>query len=155
MLKHSCPLKGIRPFVEGMCVAAEDQENGSLETAPAHGSPTENIWFALPAMNSFMCVFPRNFLPARANTGIIIYSVLSYQKLCFAPHFFQPNGRPWASFFVTSLFHRGTWNASTRKYHCGLSQFLLADAGCCQHLQLRTVLQGLSSHTLTRDRLNL
>lgn len=80
--------------MEGVCVAAEDQKDGSLETAPAHDSPTENIWFALLAVNSFMCVLPRNFLPARTNTRIIIYSVLSSQEPCFAPHFFQLNVSP-------------------------------------------------------------
>lgn len=79
--------------MEGVCVAAEDQGNGSLETAPVHDSPTENIRFAFLAVNSLMRVCPRNLLPARTNTCVVVDSVLSRQKPCFAPHVFQPDSK--------------------------------------------------------------
>lgn len=135
LLKRSCPLKGIRPFVEGVCVAAEDQGSGSLETAPVHDSPTENIRFAFLAVNSLMRVCPRNLLPARTNTCVVVDSVLSRQKPCFAPHVFQPDSKPWASFPVTSSCHRGSCSASTCEHRCGRSQFPRADAGRCPRLQ--------------------
>lgn len=131
-----------------------------LKTVPAHDSsppPPKKYLVCLTSSKQLdVSVFPQNFLPAHTNICILIYSMWSYQKPCFATCFFQSNSKSWASFFIALLYPRGAWYTSTCKYHCWLSQFLLIDVWLFPVFAITNGAAGSTlTHCLTQFWLNL
>lgn len=108
-----------------------------LMTALAIPTP-EDIWDTL-LVNSLTCL-SSEFSPAFTDICILIYSMCSYQKPCFATCFFQPHSKSWASFFVTLLDSRGTLCTTHVNTIVGWAASCSWTRGCFQYLQSPTVL---------------